>query len=144
MARDVALAVHFRLLMALARLRVAPDVYRRLAKAVPNVGRDALVDEYDVPATRPWVSWSSRLRHLYVQRRNNVYHPAPGFCIRVEWRLNGHYHRDADQPTIVWQDGDKSWRWCGLPHRSNDKPAFERWNGKKEWYRHGVQYFPPA
>ncbi|MDP2696101.1 MAG: hypothetical protein Q8O87_02500 [bacterium] len=54
---------------------------------------------------------------------------------RVEWRLDGKYHRE-DGPAIERVGGDKSWFINGKLHRE-DGPALEWSDGKKVWYING-------
>ena len=81
-------------------------------------------------------------------------------CVE-EWRKNGQYHNEGDEPAYVSSDGRKIWYKNGEKHRDGDLPAeifpgdCQIWykNGKKhrdndlpavvysnngfEWYQHG-------
>lgn len=56
----------------------------------------------------------------------------------------GKYHRDDDQPAIIYASGTKYWYQHDKRHRDGvdghpPGPAFIRANGTKEWYQHGVR-----
>ena len=47
------------------------------------------------------------------------------------------FHREYDEPAIIYQDGTKVWCRRGQRHRDGDQPALIRANGTKMWYQHG-------
>jgi hypothetical protein len=57
--------------------------------------------------------------------------------IRRYYFLNGRYHRDDDQPAIIFADGDKYWYRYGKIHRDGDKPAIELARGELKWFQNG-------
>lgn len=91
----------------------------------------------------------------------------------VEWRANGVYHRDGDEPARVFDNGRREW-WVngklhrdpgaegeskpalitetgnklyyknGISHRDGDKPAVEYANGYREWWVEGQLHRDPG
>ena len=53
------------------------------------------------------------------------------------WLKDGLYHRDNDQPAIIYAKGSKFWHQNGEYHRNNDQPAVILANGIKQWYQNG-------
>jgi hypothetical protein len=54
-----------------------------------------------------------------------------------QWKKDDLYHRDGDEPAIIYHDGTKQWFQHGLLHRENDKPAIITKDGSKYWFKHG-------
>ena len=50
----------------------------------------------------------------------------------------------ADQPAVIWADGDQRWCQHGQLHRDGDQPAVIRANGDKEWWHHGGRQPDPS
>jgi hypothetical protein len=53
------------------------------------------------------------------------------------WKINGIYHREYDQPAVIYKNGIKEWYINGLKHRNNDRPTVVYANGEKHWYVNG-------
>tara|TARA_B100001146_G_C16168265_1_gene428839 strand:+ start:761 stop:1126 length:366 start_codon:yes stop_codon:yes gene_type:complete len=52
----------------------------------------------------------------------------------------GQFHREKDEPAVVYADGTNMWFHKGKLHRDNDKPAVEHSNGDKEWWVNGERH----
>ena len=53
------------------------------------------------------------------------------------WHQNGKYHRDDDQPAIIWGSGSQEWYQKGWRHRDGDRPAIIYGDGTQEWRQNG-------
>jgi hypothetical protein len=53
---------------------------------------------------------------------------------------NSEFHRDGDEPAVVWKDGSKYYYKNGKCHRDGVKPAIEHTDGFKRYYKNGVKY----
>ena len=53
------------------------------------------------------------------------------------WYLNDQFHRENDQPAIIYSNGSTSWWITGRRHRENDQPAIIYSNGSMEWWVKG-------
>ena len=60
--------------------------------------------------------------------------------LKLKWSLNGEFHRDGDEPAIIYDDGEEHWYQYGALHRDGDKPAVICSNGDKEWWKNGTRY----
>jgi hypothetical protein len=54
------------------------------------------------------------------------------------WYKNDSFHRDNDQPAVIYPDGNKYWYKGGLRHRDNKLPAAMFSSGYKAWYEKGT------
>jgi len=55
------------------------------------------------------------------------------------WLKNGAFHRDGDQPAIVYPYGERRWCKDGELHRDGDQPAVLS-DYVSEWHSHGVSH----
>ena len=60
----------------------------------------------------------------------------------IEWYKDGKWHRDNDQPAIIYSDGSRYWFKNGKRHRDNNKPAITNVDREQYWYKNGVEYEP--
>ena len=59
------------------------------------------------------------------------------------WVKNGKWHRDNDQPAIIFYGGTRRyWYKNGKCHRDNDQPAIIFDERTQQWFKDGVQYEP--
>jgi len=61
-----------------------------------------------------------------------------------EWYRNGQRHRDNDKPAVIYSSGSKEWYQNNQLHRDNDQPAVIYDDGTKHWYRNGKEYIPKS
>jgi hypothetical protein len=53
---------------------------------------------------------------------------------------NGQWHRDADKPVRIAEDGSLGWFKNGVYHRGGDKPARIGTDGTLGWFKNGVYH----
>ena len=53
------------------------------------------------------------------------------------WYKEGNFHREGDQPAIIYADGSQEWFKEGKFHRDGDQPAIIYADGDQEWYKEG-------
>jgi len=56
------------------------------------------------------------------------------------WYKEGRYHREGDQPAVIYADGTQEWCKEGLIHREGDLPAKIYPNGTQEWFQEGKRH----
>ena len=54
------------------------------------------------------------------------------------WVKNHQWHRDGDNPAIIFADGTLQWWKNGERHRDGDKPAAIWADGTLVWYKNGL------
>lgn len=58
---------------------------------------------------------------------------------RIDYLLNGKYHRDDDGPALDYKNGSGEWYKNGIRHRL-DGPACEYVDGSKYWFLNGKKH----
>jgi len=53
------------------------------------------------------------------------------------WYKEGKYHREGDQPAIIFSNGDQVWYKEGKRHRDGDQPAIIFLDGYQSWWKEG-------
>jgi ribosomal protein L25 (general stress protein Ctc) len=57
--------------------------------------------------------------------------------VSLIWKKNSVFHRDGDQPAVIYKDGSLHWYKNGQTHRDGDQPAVIYKDGSLHWYKNG-------